>query len=199
MTRGIATLLGAAVAGFLIWLAAQIGTDTGGEYWATYGIVAVAGLAMALSQVLGGWTKWGWPRLSVPVFLIGFVPVAVVGLWVLSALQPGDTLLADWSGDLGIDGVVSDLGELLPAVAFGIGLTLGFVFDTAGPRLRPVPGEPIERADERHVVHGTHRDEVPTAVQDDGDADEPLTAERRADLERGDEPAGDPSRRVIRP
>ena len=42
-TRGVATLLGAAIAVFLIWLAAQMGDDTAGEYWATYGLVAAAG------------------------------------------------------------------------------------------------------------------------------------------------------------
>ena len=61
ITRGVATLIGAAVAGFLIWLAAQMGDGSAGEYWATYGLIAAAGLTMALSQILGGWTKWGWP------------------------------------------------------------------------------------------------------------------------------------------
>ncbi len=133
MARGIATLVGAAVAGFLIWLAAQMGDDTTSEYWATYGLVAAAGLAMALSQVLGGWTKWGWPRLSLGVFVLGFLPVAIVGLWVLAAQQPGDPWLdtGSWSDDLGVGGVVNDMGELVAAVAFGIGLTLGLTFDTA--------------------------------------------------------------------
>ena len=201
VTRGIATLLGAAVAGFLIWLAAQIGTDTAGDYWATYGIVIAAGLAMALSQVLGGWTKWGWPRLSPGVFLIGFLPVAVVGLWLLFSRQPGEPGLdtASWSGNLGVDGVVSDLGELLPAVAFLMGLTLGFVFDTAGPTLRPAPGEPIERREDPHIIHGDRHEEAPTMVEQHRDADEPLTAERRAEPEHEEQPVdGDPSRRGIR-
>ena len=82
-TRGISTLVGAGVAGFLIWLAAQIGTGSSSEYWTTYGLIAAAGLTMALSQILGGWTKWGWPRISPGVFLLGFLPVLVVGGWVL--------------------------------------------------------------------------------------------------------------------
>ena len=82
-TRGISTLVGAGVAGFLIWLAAQIGSDSASEYWTTYGLIAAAGLTMALSQILGGWTKWGWPRISPGVFLLGFLPVLVVGGWVL--------------------------------------------------------------------------------------------------------------------
>jgi hypothetical protein len=195
-TRGIATLVGAAVAGFLIWLAVQVGDDTAGEFWATYGLVAAAGLTMALSQVLGGWTKWGWPRLSPGVFLLAFVPVAVVTLWLLFARQPGDPLLetGSWSGDLGIDGVVSNLGELLAAVAFGAGLVLGFTFDTAGPTLRREPGYPV----------GEQRfgDRPDPAYVDRGAADEPLTAERRSDadtVEEVDAEGERPPRRVIRP
>jgi len=195
-TRGIATLVGAAVAGFLIWLAAQIGDDSAGEYWATYGLIAAAGLTMALSQVLGGWTKWGWPRLSVGVFVLGFVPVALVTLWLLFARQPGDSLLetGSWSDDLGVGAVVSDLGELLAAVAFGAGLVLGFVFDTAGPRLRHEPGYPIEEA--------RVRDRPDPSYVDRGAADEPLTAERRSDadtVEEVDAERDRPPRRVIRP
>ena len=135
-TRGISTLVGAGVAGFLIWLAAQIGSDSAAEYWTTYGLIAAAGLTMALSQILGGWTKWGWPRISPGVFLLGFLPVLVVGGWVLLSRQPADFFnTSNWSRDLGVAAVVSDLGEVLSAVAFVIGLTFGLTFDTAGPRL----------------------------------------------------------------
>jgi hypothetical protein len=192
MTRGFATFVGVGVAGFLIWLAAQMGGDSAGGYWATYGLVAAAGLTMALSQLLGGWTKWGWPRLSVPVFLLGVVPAAIVALWVLFSRQPGDPLLntGSWSDDMGIGGVVSSLGDLLAAVAFGTGLVLGFTFDTSGPRLRTLPGQPIERAE--------------PAVVDRSAADEPLTAERRTAPQRDLETeataeAEDPPQRVIHP
>ena len=53
--------------------------------------------------------------------------------------------------------MVGDLGELLAVIAFGIGLTFGFCFDTAGPR--------------EVVVDGAGRCERT--------ADQPLTAERR--------------------
>ena len=164
VTRGISTLVGAAVAGILLWFSAQIGTQTSGEYWATYGLIAAAGLTMALSQILGGWTKWGWPRFSLGVFTIGFLPVLVAGGWVLLARQPADWMnTSNWSRDLGIFGAVADVGNVLPAVAFGIGLVFGFSFDTAGP--------------ERKVV-----------VEDDvGATDEPLTADR-ADRDTFTEP-----------
>jgi hypothetical protein len=182
LTRGVTTLAGAAVAGILLWFATQVGTETNGEYWATYGLIAAAGLTMALSQIVGGWTKWGWPRFSAGVFLIGFLPVLVAGGWILLARQPADWMnTSNWSRDLGLNGVVQDLGNILPAIAFGIGLTFGFAFDTAGPRRRvverdreverpvatPVPARTAETADTRV----TRRD-----------ADEPLTAERDAHL-----------------
>ena len=145
ITRGISTLGGATVAGILLWFATQIGTQTNSEYWSTYGLIAAAGLAMALSQILGGWTKWGWPRFSLGVFLIGFLPVLVAGGWVLLARQPANWMnTSNWSRDLSIFGVVNDLGNILPAIAFGIGLTFGFSFDTAGPR-REVVAEPVAR------------------------------------------------------
>ena len=133
VTRGTATLAGAAVAGILLWFATQIGAETAGEYWATYGLIAAAGLTMALSQILGGWTKWGWPRFSLGVFVLGFLPALVAGGWVLLARQPADWFnTSNWSRDLGLYGLVADLGNILPAVAFGIGLIFGLSFDTAG-------------------------------------------------------------------
>ncbi len=161
LTRGFSTLAGAAVAGILLWFATQVGAETSGVYWATYGLIAAAGLTMALSQILGGWTKWGWPRFSVGVFLLGFLPVLVAGGWVLLARQPADWMnTSNWSRDLGLDALVGDLGNILPAIAFGIGLTFGLSFDTAGPR--------------REIVQEEHVDDERVR-----DADAPLTADRR--------------------
>lgn len=162
VTRGIATLAGAAVAGALLWFATQVGTESTADYWATYGLIAAAGLAMALSQILGGWTKWGWPRFSLGVFLLGFLPLLLIGGWIFLARQPADMLnTSNWSRDIGVYGAVLDLGNILPAIAFGIGLVFGLSFDTAGPE-REVVAE--ERVAEREVV--AH------------DADAPLTADR---------------------
>jgi hypothetical protein len=146
MTRGVATLVGAAAAGVLLWLATQVfdvRLDLGGSsdaYWAFAGLAAAAGLVIAASQLAGGWTKWGVPRVSLPVLLLGFVPALVVGGFVLLAAQPTDGWGSGWAndvaGDLGISGLVEDLGGVVPAIAFGLGLLLGLVFDTAGsPRV----------------------------------------------------------------
>ena len=180
VTRGISTLAGAAVAGILLWFATQVGAETASEYWATYGLIAAAGLVMAFSQILGGWTKWGWPRLSAGVFLLGFLPVLVAGGWVLLARQPADFFnTSNWSRDLGIDGVVSSLGELLAAIAFGVGLVFGLTFDTSGPRREVVEEHEVARTRPAPVpvVRDADHDRVPTR-----DADEPLTAEREAEV-----------------
>lgn len=145
VVRGVFTLVGAAIAGLLIWLTTQIGQGTTGGYWAAQGILAGAGLTMALSQLLGGWTKGGRPLFSLSVFVIAFLPVLVCAGWVLLAGQPSANWfqrhLTDWSDSIAIDGIVDDLRTYLGLLAFGLGLVFGFVFDTSGPR-RPAP-EPV--------------------------------------------------------
>jgi hypothetical protein len=142
--RGVATLVGAGIAGGLVWLSTQIGQGSTGGYWAAVGILAGAGLVMAVSQLVGGWTKWGVPRISAGVFLIGFLPVLVVAGWVLLAGQPDSNWFQrhvnDWSGSIAIDGPVHDLVAVLAVLAFGLGLVFGLTFDTSGPRR---PGEPV--------------------------------------------------------
>lgn len=159
LTRATITLLGVAVVVLLLWLAVQViepldrdGAAYGqsdGEYWTFMGLLAAAGFVVALSQLLGGWTKWGWPRISLSVFLLGFVPAAIIGLWLLGFHQPGDNEFADrirnWSDDLGIDGTIDELGRVAPVAAFGLGLLFGLTFDTTGPRTRAaVVDEPVE-------------------------------------------------------
>jgi len=162
LTRGAITLIGVLVAGLLLWLGTQILPDepTSGEYWAAVGVVAAAGLTMALSQLLGGWTKWGWPRISGKVFLLAFLPALILGGWMLAAVDPSDVWLGrhvgNWSDDIGIDGLVGDLGTMYPAIAFGIGLVFGFTFDTTGPRVR-TSGVPTAAAAEqqRETTNGS--------------------------------------------
>jgi hypothetical protein len=135
------TVVGAGTAGLLIWVSTQIGQGTLGGYWAVYGILAGAGLTMALSQLFGGWTKWGWPRISAGVFLIGFLPALVAAGWVLLAGQPDANWFqrhtTSWSNDIAIDGIVDDLRTYLGVLAFGLGLVFGFTFDTSGPLQPP--------------------------------------------------------------
>jgi hypothetical protein len=149
LTRATVTLIAAAIAGLLIWIATQIGDSSNGEYWATYGVIAGAGLTMALSQLLGGWTKWGLPRVSISVFLWAFIPVAIAVLWILIFNQPhhglGRNHIRKWSNDIGIDGLVKDFKEYIAVLSFGLGLVFGYTFDTTGPIPRRGRGEaPVE-------------------------------------------------------
>jgi hypothetical protein len=178
LTRGAITLIGVIVAGFLIWWGVDplSGESTGrGEFWWAVLMCALAGLVVALSQVLGGWTKWGWPRLSLNVFLLAFLPTLIAGGWVLLYAQPEDGPLADdvrdWSNDLGIDGVTGDLAIATLAIAFGLGLVFGLTVDTTGPRVRragavaeePPPEAPPPDEDDRRVR--IHEGGTPVAPQ----------------------------------
>jgi hypothetical protein len=182
------TLVGVASAVVLVWLAGQAGDDSTADYWALYGLVAAAGLVMALSQLLGGWTKWGWPRLSGTVFLLGFLPALVVAVWVLGAGQPDENWfqrhVVDWSDTLGLGGVVRDLLDLAGPLAFLAGLTFGFTFDTSGPRTRE--GVLAPRAQRAEI----REHETPTEVTN-GDRETPLT--------RHAEPAETPTETTTRP
>jgi hypothetical protein len=188
LTRATTTLVFSATAGLLIWLATQISNDHVGGYWARVGIVAGAGLLMALSQLLGGWTKWGWPRLSIAVFITAFIPVAIVSLWIVLAGEPGtggwfhDHVMS-WSRDIHVSGLVTDFLYYIPVLAFGTGLVFGFSFDTTGPLVRD-RDVIVDRDREAAPVSGRRglfgrRATTPTTT-DTRAADEPLTAERDA-------------------
>lgn len=165
LTRGVVTVLGAGVAGLLIWIATQINDGATGGYWAVYGLVAAAGLTMALTQLVGGWTKGGPPRLSVNVLLLAFVPTLIAAGWVVVAHQPHPNWarnhVLSWSSDIGIIGLVRDLAEYVAVLAFGIGLVFGYSFDTPGRAVRrPVgrrTGQPAAAEEADDVVYTRDR------------------------------------------
>jgi hypothetical protein len=143
--RALMTLLGVGVAGLLAWLTTTFSDTSTGGYWAASGILAGAGLVLALSQLLGGWTKWGRPSFSLSVFLLAFVPTLIAVGWILLFHQPHSTLfrghITDWSNSIGIDAFVKDMGgSLLTVLAFGLGLVFGFCFDTTRARRPVAPG-----------------------------------------------------------
>ena len=171
MTRAAATLLAAAAAGALLWLAAQVDRGSNGGYWAACGIVAGAGLVLAAAQVRG---RTGNPPAALG---LNFLPVLIAAGWVLLAMQPHagwfrNHVLA-WSGDVGIRDVVRDLGTWFGVLAFGIGYMLGLLLEPM-PRRRP--------------------------AYDEAAADEPSTAERREVAERDKlaERDGAPEREPVR-
>jgi hypothetical protein len=170
-TRGLATALSAGLAGVLLWLGTLVGVQTVTHFWESMGIVAAAGLVVALSQVIGGWTKGHGVRVSPGTFLLAFVPVLICVGWILMATQPGngwhEETVVRWSHQLGIFGLVHSLGLWHGVLAFGFGLMLGLTLDTV-----PAPVEPLAQP-------------VPTARRrpadelDDTAANEPVTAERQ--------------------
>jgi hypothetical protein len=142
LVRALFTLLGVVTAGLLIWIASQLDLSSTTEFWGAMGLIAAAGLALGVSQLFGGWTKWGIPVLSPGVFLLAFVPTAIVVGWVLLATQPEggwqQGRIAGWTDDIGITGLVNDLGLFPAALAMGLGLVFAFSFDTTGPRRHEV-------------------------------------------------------------
>jgi hypothetical protein len=104
--RAAVMLLATAVAGVLLWIAAQFDRHTIGSYWAAYGIVAAAGLLFGVAQLRG---RTGHPPA---MFLFGFLPVLIAGGWVLLGMQPHGTWTRNhvlaWSGDIGIEDVVRE-------------------------------------------------------------------------------------------
>jgi hypothetical protein len=186
IVRALFTLAGVAAAGFLLWLAQlwDLGDTTG--FWIAMAIVAGAGVALGLSQLFGGWTKWGIPTMSPTVFLLGFLPTLVLGGAILLARQPEggwqQSRFDGWASDLGVTGFVDAMVPFLPVIALVIGLVFAFSFDTTGPRTivdrdRDVVGVPDED------VHDYRRDEVVTHTHHDGDVvdDDRSVAERLHD------------------
>jgi hypothetical protein len=140
VVRGLTTLLGVGAAGFLVWLATQFDLGTTGEYWSAMGILAGAGVCLGLSQLIGGWTKWGAPTISPGVFLLAFLPTLIVVGGILIATRPTGTAegedVAGWIRDIGLGGLAEDLIVFQGVLAFGLGIVFSFMFDTRGPRTR---------------------------------------------------------------
>src|SRR5436309_1702738 len=151
-TRGLTLALAAALAGLLLYLATQVGQQSTARFWEEMGIVAGAGLVLALAPVLGGWSSGLRLRLSPGTFLLGFIPVLVVVGWILMATQPRngwhEGRIVSWSHDIGLMGLSHDLALWHGVVAFGFGLVLGSTLDAV-----PVPVvEPVAVPDDRTVV-----------------------------------------------
>jgi hypothetical protein len=166
LVRGLFTLLGVVAAGFLIWLATLFDLDATGEFWAAMGILAAAGFVLGISQLLGGWTKWGLPVVSPGVFLFGFLPALILGGGILLATrdtgQGTRDTVSGWAQDLGIEAFVQDMSVFQGAIALAIGLVFSFVFDTAGPRREyvaerttTVPDEDVHDYERREPVTTT--------------------------------------------
>jgi hypothetical protein len=165
----VSTLVGAALAGFLLWLAAQVGRHSTGGYWAAYGIVAAAGVVLALSQLRG---RGGNPPGT---FVIAFIPVLVASGWVLLAMQPHGNWFRNhvlaWSGDIGIRHVVLDLGTWAGVLALGIGYVFGVTLEpgmigrrrrVVAPAYEPAASDEPVAAERREVAEAPPAEPAPT-------------------------------------
>ena len=170
--RGLTLALAVGIAGFLLYLATQVGQQSTVRFWEEMGLVAAAGLVLALAPVLGGWTSGLRLRLSRATFMLGFLPVLVVAGWILLAAQPGngwhEGTIVSWSSDLGLMGLVHSLGLWHGVLAFGFGLVLGSCLD-AVPATVPRATVTAENDDEVVVDQASEQQA----------ADEPLAAEQR--------------------
>jgi len=133
--RALTTLAAAAAAGFLLWFAPHFDRWTTGGYWGVMALMAVAGVLIGLSQLHG---RDGNPTAS---FLLAFLPVLAAAGWVILAAQPQGNWIRDhvlsWSGDMGIDHAVHNLGEHVAVLAFGLGVVFGLTFEPRMVRRSP--------------------------------------------------------------
>ena len=175
LIRALFTLAGVAGAGLLLWLAQLFNLDEASGFWIAAAIVAAAGVALGLSQLFGGWTKWGWPTMSPMMFLLAFIPTLVVGGILLLAWQPdggdGQEFANDVISTLGVTGLADALEPFMWVVPLVIGLVFAFTFDTTGPRTRIVDADTLhrervvqrERAVPDEDVHDYRRDDETVA------------------------------------
>ncbi len=137
LTRGTITLLGAALAGFLIWLASQVDAGTTGGYWSAYGLLAAAGLDDGL---LAGYS-WRMDQVGLAAPVARTAPARVRpgahrrGLGARRRTTTRQLVPESrWElarQDISIDSLVRDLTQYAAVLGFGIGLVFGFTFDTS--------------------------------------------------------------------
>lgn len=130
-TRGLTTLIGGVVAGLMIWRAAETTDGSPGGYWTIVALLAGAGLVFGLAQQVtignvGFHRRYAGLGVSAGMFLLGFLPLAVMGGWFILAADPGwwGTQVTGWSDDLGIGGWATMMATYVPVIAFGLGATL---------------------------------------------------------------------------
>lgn len=156
IVRALFTLAGVAGAGLLLWLAQLSDLDETSGFWIGAAIVAAAGAALGLSQLFGGWTKWGWPVMSPMMLLLAFIPTLLVGGTMMLSWQPegawGQEGANDIISSLGAGGLVDALAPFMWIVPLVIGLVFSFTFDTTGPRTHIVDGDDTVRRE--RVVSG---------------------------------------------
>jgi hypothetical protein len=168
ITRGLFVLAAAAAAGALIWVATFFELASPDEFWAVMGILAGGGIVLGFARSVGAMHVGLRPRFNVGVFLVGFLPAAVVGAWILLATQPAggwqQQRLESWSSDIGVGGLVADIGVFAAVIAFGLGLLLTWSLGTVTePRAAVVEDDIVVDADTDLRLPYETRDRVPAS------------------------------------
>jgi hypothetical protein len=136
INRGLFALAAAAAVGALLWTTSFFDSGDPDEFWAVMGLIAGAGIAFEVLLTIGTVNGRGRAWLHAGSFLIGFVPAAIVGAWVLLATQPAggwqQERLASWSDDIGVGGFVTDIGLFSGVIAFGLGVLLAWSIKGVG-------------------------------------------------------------------
>jgi hypothetical protein len=128
--RFLLVSVGLAGAAVLLWLSARPDETAVSGYIASTSALAGAGaalgLAITLSATMSTLIEDSLRGAAAAAVLL--VSLAVfAGLWVLAAHAPTGVVTRDvrnWTGDVGILGIVDDLEQVTPTVAFGVGVLL---------------------------------------------------------------------------
>ena len=141
-TRAMTMLIAAAAAGALIWYAGRFDGSTSHDYWISLGLIAAAGLIVGIAL-----------RAYAASLIAALVPLLVT-VWVALATQPTHGHVTNWSHDLGIGGVVRDLGVHVSVLAFGACAIAATAASLPGLRRAPVTadGDPVTTASETDRV-----------------------------------------------
>ncbi len=133
-TRAMTMLIAAAAAGALTWYAGRFDGSTSHDYWISLGLIAAAGLIVGIAL-----------RAYAASLIAALVPLLVT-VWVALATQPTHGHVTNWSHDLGIGGIVGDLGVHVSVLAFGACAIVATAVAVPGLHRTPVTaggGEPV--------------------------------------------------------
>ncbi len=149
MVRALVTLLGAAGALALLYLAPEAGDELGNGLWGVAFAIAAAGFVLGLLYQAGGVRRPG-VRLNPWLLLLVALPWTLLSIGVVAQVADSGSNIADWTRDVVPEDVLARWVTVLPALALGSGLLLALAL--LEPRIgRREAVEPLRHTDERFV------------------------------------------------
>ncbi len=128
-TKAMTLTVAVAAAGALIWFAGRFDGPTSHDYWIALGLIAAAGV------IVGVALRAHAAQAANPIVALVSLLVTV---WIAIANQPTGGHVTNWSHDLGIGRVVSDLGVHVTVLAFGASLVVATATGLARRSRAPV-------------------------------------------------------------